>query len=168
MSQKLTIEYGRGYSRANLYRMIKFYEYFNDFEKISTLSRKLSWSHFVELSQIQDKLKRDFYATMCANEFWGVRTLRERIGSALFERTAISKKPEETIVNDLQLLSKENKMTTNLFFRDPYILDFLDLKDTYSEKDFENAILQEVKSRMWSISYTTNFRKKVCIYPQKL
>ena len=145
LSQKLTLEYGRGYSRANLFRMIKFYEYFNDFEKISTLSRKLSWSHFVELLQIQDKLKREFYATMCSNEYWSVRTLRERIGSALFERTAISKKPEETIINDLQLLSNENKMTTNLFFRDPYILDFLDLKDTYSEKDLENAIISELE-----------------------
>ena len=145
LSQKLTIEYGRGYSRANLFRMLKFYEYFTDFEKFSTLSRKLSWSHFVELLQVQDKIKREFYATMCANEYWSVRTLRERIGSALFERTTISKKPEETIINDLQLLSSENKMTTNLFFRDPYILDFLDLKDTYSEKDLENAIISELE-----------------------
>lgn len=145
LSQKLTSEYGRGYSRANLFRMLKTYEYFKDFETFSTLSRKLSWSHFVELLQVKDDLKRSFYATMCANEYWGVRTLRERIGSALYERTAISKKPEQTIINDLQLLSKENKMTTNLFFRDPYVLDFLDLKDTYSEKDLENAILSELE-----------------------
>ena len=121
LSQRLVIEYGRGYGERNLFRILKFYDYFPDFEILSTLSAKLSWSHFVELLQIQDKLKREFYATMCANEFWSVRTLRERIGSALFERTAISKKPEQTIINDLQLLSKENKMTTNLFFRDPYI-----------------------------------------------
>lgn len=125
--------------------MLKFYDYFPEFEILSTLSTKLSWSHFVELLQIKDKVKRDFYATICSNEYWSVRTLKERIGSALFERTAISKKPEQTIINDLQLLSKENKMTTNLFFRDPYILDFLDLKDTYSEKDLENAILSELE-----------------------
>ena len=82
---------------------------------------------------------------MCINEHWSVRTLRERIGSALFERTAISKKPEQTIINDLQLLNNENKMTTDLFFRDPYILDFLELKDTYSEKDLENAIISELE-----------------------
>ena len=145
LSQRLTVEYGRGYSSANLFRMLKVYEYYPDFQKFSTLSRKLSWSHFVELLQVKDSLKRAFYTTMCENEFWGVRTLRERIGSALFERTAISKKPEETIINDLQLLSNENKMTTNLFFRDPYILDFLDLKDTYSEKDLENAIISELE-----------------------
>ena len=145
LSQRLVIEYGRGYGERNIFRMIKFYDYFTNFEILSTLSTKLSWSHFVELLQIQDTLKRDFYATMCSNEFWSVRTLRERIGSALFERTAISKKPEQTIINDLQLLNEENKMTTNLFFRDPYILDFLDLKDTYSEKDLENAIISELE-----------------------
>lgn len=105
----------------------------------------MTWSHFVELLQIQDELKREFYATMCANEIWSVRTLRERIGSALFERTAISKKPEQTIMNDLELLSKENKMTTNLFFRDPYVLDFLELKDTYHERDLESAIINELE-----------------------
>lgn len=145
LSQRLTIEYGRGYGRANLFRMLKVYELYSDFQKFSTLSRKLSWSHFVESLQIEDKLKRNFYVTMCVNEFWSVRTLRERIGSALFERTAISKMPEQTIINDLKLLNEENKMTTNLFFRDPYILDFLDLKDTYHEKDLENAILSELE-----------------------
>lgn len=145
LSQRLVIEYGRGYGERNIFRMVKFYDYFKDFKILSTLSAKLSWSHFVELLQIQDNIKREFYATMCSNEFWSVRTLRERIGSALFERTAISKKPEQTIINDLQLLNQENKMTTNLFFRDPYILDFLDLKDTYSEKDLENAIISELE-----------------------
>ena len=145
LSKRLVIEYGRGYSRANLFRMIKFYEYFSNFEKFSTLSRKLSWSHFVELLQISNEVKREFYTIMCANEIWSVRTLRERIGSALFERTAISKKPEQTIINDLKMLNKENKMTTDMFFRDPYILDFLDLKDVYNEKDLETAILNELQ-----------------------
>lgn len=145
LSKKLTSRYGRGYSIRNIHKILKFYEYFNDFTILPTLSAKLSWSHFVELLQIEDRLKRDFYVTMCVNESWSVRTLRERINSALFERTAISKKPEKTIINELQLLSSENKMTTDLFFRDPYILDFLDLKDTYNEKDLENAIISELE-----------------------
>ena len=145
LSQKLIEEYGRGYGERNIFRMVKFYNYFPNFEILTTLSTKLSWSHFVELLKIKDKYKREFYTTMCINEIWSVRTLRERIDSALFERTAISKKTEQTIINDLHLLSEENKMTTNLFFRDPYILDFLDLKDSYSEKDLENAILSELE-----------------------
>lgn len=60
---------------------------------------------------------------MCNTERWSVRTLRERISSMMYERTAISKKPEETIVNDLKLLREENKMTPDIFFKDPYVLD---------------------------------------------
>ena len=145
LSKRLILNYGTGYNRANIFRMIKFYDYFPDFGIVATLSQQLSWSHFVVLLQLSDNIKREFYTTMCLNENWSVRTLRERIGSALFERTAISKKPEETIKNELQLLREENKMTPDLFFRDPYVLDFLNLKDTYSEKDLENAILSELE-----------------------
>ena len=145
LSERLTREYGRGYSVRNIHKMLIFYEYFNNIQILPTVSAKWSWSHFVELLQIEDRIKREFYTTMSVNENWSVRTLRERISSALFERTAISKKPEQTIINDLKLLSSENKMTTDLFFRDPYILDFLELKDTYSEKDLENAIIHELE-----------------------
>lgn len=145
LSKKLIQKYGRGYSYSNLYRMLQVNEDFSDFENFATLSQKLSWSHFVEIVKMDTDIKRKFYATLCMNENWSVRTLRERVDSALFERTAISKKPEETIKNDLQLLTNENKMTTDLFFRDPYILDFLELKDTYSEKDLENAIISELE-----------------------
>lgn len=145
ISKKLVNKYGQGYSQQNIFRMLKLYGNFRNFENFSTLSAKLSWSHFVELLQIQNNLKREFYITMCLNENWSVRTLRERISSALFERTEISKKPEETIMNELKLLNNGNKMTTDLFFRDPYILDFLELEDTYSEKDFESSIIRELE-----------------------
>lgn len=145
LSKKLIANYGRGYSYSNLYRMLQLNECFSDYKIFATMSQKLSWSHFVEIVKIDTDVKRKFYATMSSNENWSVRTLKERIDSALFERTAISKRPEQTILNDLKLLNNENKMTTDLFFRDPYVLDFLDLKDTYSEKDLENAIVNELE-----------------------
>jgi len=145
ISRRLSLQYGRGYSRPNVSRMIRFYTLYEDFSICSTLSNRLSWSHFVELLQLKEDVKRDFYVTMTINENWDVRTLRERIGSAMFERTAISKKPEQTIINDLELLRNKGKMTTDLFFRDPYNLDFLNLKDTYSEKDLESAIIVEIE-----------------------
>lgn len=148
LSKRLMVQYGRGYSYSNLYRMLQINEKFKDFENFATLSQKLSWSHFVEIVKIDTDVKRRFYATMCMNEDWSVRTLKDRIDSGLFERTAISKKPEQTIINDLQLLTNENKMSTDLFFRDPYILDFLELKDTYNEKDLENAIISELEQRI--------------------
>lgn len=125
--------------------MVKFYEAFTDFEIVTTLSAQLTWSHFVELISIEDSLKREFYATLSNSERWSVRTLRERKSSMMYERTAISKKPELTIINDLKMLREENKMSPDLFFKDPYVLDFLGLEDTYSEKDLENAILVELE-----------------------
>jgi predicted nuclease of restriction endonuclease-like (RecB) superfamily len=94
---------------------------------------------------MEETLKRDFYIEMCKLEKWSTRTLQERIQSMLFERTAISKKPEQTIKNDLSLLNKEQKLSADLVFKDPYVLDFLGLKDTYSEKDLESAIIAELQ-----------------------
>jgi predicted nuclease of restriction endonuclease-like (RecB) superfamily len=82
---------------------------------------------------------------MCAKERWNVRTLRERVNSMLFERTAISKKPEITIRKDLELLISDNKMSKELFLKDPYLLDFLELQDSFSERDLESAILKELE-----------------------
>ncbi len=148
LSTVLTEKYGKGFSSSNLKRMRKFYTIFNN-EKISaTVSHQFSWSHFVEFIKIEDSVKREFYLTMCANDGWSIRTLKERINSMLYERTAISKKPEETILKDLALLSKNKEMSENLFIKDPYILDFLELKDSYSEKDLESAILRELQSFM--------------------
>ncbi len=145
LSEKLTENYGKGFNQTSIFRMIKFYQEFPDKEKVATLSQQLTWSHFVTLLPIEDDTKRDFYAAMCKTEGWSVRTLRERKNSMLFERTAISRKPEETIKNDVALLMDQDKMTLDMFYRDPYVLDFLGLKDTYSEKDLENAILAELE-----------------------
>ncbi len=145
VADKLSEKYGKGYNRSSVFRMIKFYQEFPDKEKVATLSQQLTWSHFVELLPIEDELKRNFYAAMCKNEKWSVRLLRDRKKSMLYERTAISKKPEETIANEISQLMDKDKMSLDLFYRDPYVLDFLGLKDTYSEKDLENAILAELE-----------------------
>ncbi|ERT68522.1 hypothetical protein HMPREF0202_01579 [Cetobacterium somerae ATCC BAA-474] len=145
LSKRLTSHYGRGFSKSGLSRMINFYRKFKDFEIVATLSQQLSWSHFVELIKIENELKREFYVAMTINEGWSVRVFKERINSMLFERTAISKKPEETIKKDLELLSNQKIMTESLFIKDPYILDFLGLENSYSEKDLENRILQELE-----------------------
>lgn len=125
--------------------MVKFYEVFNDEEILHTLCTKLTWSHFRKLIYIKEPLKMEFYATLELNERWSVRELDERINSQLYERTIISKNSELTIANDLQILRDEKKMSTALALRDPYILDFLDLKDSYSEKDLESAIIAELE-----------------------
>jgi len=146
VSRQLVSEFGEGFTDKNLRRMIQFAEAFPDMEIVVTLSRQLSWSHFVGILPIKDDLQRDFYAEMCRIERWSVRTLRKKIDGMLYERTAISKKPEKLIEKELAALRDEDRLTPDLVFRDPYFLDFLGLKDTYSEKDLETAILREMES----------------------
>ena len=146
LSAKLTEEYGTGFSYSALTRMLNFAENFPDSAIVATLSQQLGWSHFKEIIPLKDELHRDFYAEMCRVERWSVRTLRAKIDSMLFERTAISKKPEEVAKAELASLRSEDQLTPDLIFRDPYILDFLGLKDRYLEKDLENAILQELET----------------------
>ncbi|SHM54820.1 PDDEXK nuclease domain-containing protein [Flavobacterium xanthum] len=145
LSAQLTLEYGKGFSRRNLFNMMQFANTFLNEKIVVSLIRQLSWTHILALIPIQDNIKREFYIQMCVHEKWSVRTFRERIQSMLYERTAISKKPEETIINDLELLKNEKMLSPDLVFRDPYFLDFLGLKDTYSEKDLETSILAELQ-----------------------
>lgn len=123
--------------------MVQFAKLYPE-EIVATLSRLLSWSHFVELITFEDPVKRQFYSEMCRLENWSVRLLRKQIDSMLYERTAISKAPKELIKQELNELQTYNKVTTNLTFRDPYILDFLGLEGTFSEDDLESAILNEL------------------------
>ncbi|MBI3016185.1 MAG: DUF1016 domain-containing protein, partial [Candidatus Tectomicrobia bacterium] len=146
LSRQLEQEFGRGFSEKNLRRMVQFTEAIPDEQIVVTLLRQLSWSHFIALLPIKDPLQRDFYAEMCRIERWSVRMLRRQIGSMLYERTALSKKPEKLIKQELQTLRDEDRLSPDLVFRDPYFLDFLGLKDTYSEKDLEAGILREMES----------------------
>lgn len=146
LSAKLVPIYGEGFSRRNLSRMIQFAEAFPKAEIVQTLSAQLGWSHFIEIIGFDDKLKREFYAEMCRLERWSVRTLREKIGGMLFERTALSKKPAKLAALEIKKLREEDKLSPDLVFRDPYFLDFLGLKGAYQEKDVEAAILREMES----------------------
>ena len=108
--------------------MMQFAEVFPDREIVATLWRQLSWSHFRELLPLKESLQREFYAEMCRVERWSVRTLHDKIGSMLYERTAISRKPEEVARAELAQLREDDRLTSALVFKDPYVLDFLGLK----------------------------------------
>jgi len=146
VSQELARDYGKGFSYSGLTRMLKFSDIFPDREIVATLSQTLSWSHFCELLPLERPLQREFYAEMCRIERWSVRNLRQKIGSMLYERTALSKKPEELGRIELDALREEDKLTPDLVFRDPYFLDFLGLKGAFQEKDLEAAIVREMET----------------------
>lgn len=146
LSRQLTAEYGASFSAKSLRHMMRFAEAFPTFDTVSTLSRHLSWSHFRELIYLKEPLAREFYAEISRLEGWSVRVLRERVDSLLFERTALSKKPDELIQTELATLRTEGSVAPALLLKDPYVLDFLALGDRYLEKDLEDAILRELET----------------------
>ncbi len=125
--------------------MVKFYDTYPILSAVQRELQGLSWTHIKSIIYIEDNLKREFYATLCQKERWSTRTLENRIGTMLYERTALSKLPDKTIEMQLKELKEEDKMTPELVFRDPYVLDFLELADTYNEKDLESSILNALE-----------------------
>jgi predicted nuclease of restriction endonuclease-like (RecB) superfamily len=136
LSAQLENMYGKNFTEKNVRRMLKFSEQFSDFEIVVTLSRQLSWSHFIELFPLKNYDARLFYAQIFSETRQGVRELRKQINEKVFERTAIA---------NLQMDSSSLNIPKNTF-KDPYLLDFLDLQNSYVEVDLEQAILRELES----------------------
>lgn len=135
VSTQLKAKYGRNFELRNLRRMIQFAEQFSNEQIVVTLSRQLSWSHFVELLPIKNQEAKLFYAQLTASQSLGIRNLRKRIANKEFERTSIA---------NLQNISNHPAINNN--FKDPYFLDFLGLQNSYLEKDLEQAILRELEA----------------------
>jgi predicted nuclease of restriction endonuclease-like (RecB) superfamily len=146
LSAQLVRDYGHSFAEKNLRRMVQFAATFPDEPIVVTLSRQLSWSHFVSLLPLKDLLQREYYAQMCCAERWSVRTLRGRIDSMLYERTALSRQPDALIARQLATMHDTQRISPTLVMRDPYILDFLGLRDTWQESDLEAAIIREMES----------------------
>lgn len=145
VARQLEDEYGRGFDEKNIRRMMQFAELFSDFPIIVTLSRQLSWSHFIAVLPIKDNLAREFYITMAAYEKWSVRTFRSKIDGMFYERTAISSKPDKFIKTELANLRDNNVLTPDLVFKSPYFLEFTGLKGMYSEKSLEDSLVARLE-----------------------
>ena len=145
LAKSLTAQFGKGWSRAQINYCLKFSEIYSDLNIVHALREQLTWTHIKSIIYIDNAIKRDFYITMATQERWSTRTLSERIDSQLFERTALAKKPDDAIVQELTLLRAQGKVNEAFLLKDPYILDFLELNDSYLEKDLEDAILHEMQ-----------------------
>lgn len=145
LTRQLTNTYGRGWDEKTIRHCLRSAETFSEELIVSAVRRQLGWTHLRTIMYLKDDLQRQFYIEMCALERWSTRKLQERIDSMLYERTAISKKPEQLIEQEIKSLREEDKLTPDMIFRDPYFLDFLGLKNTFSEKNLEDAILRELE-----------------------
>lgn len=141
LSQKLTNEFGKGFSSRNLRTMRKFYLIYPIWK---TVSSKLSWSHYLELIKIDDEQKRKFYLNECINSKWSVRELQRQRDSLLYERLTISADKEKI----LELSEKGQILKTSKdLVKDPFVLEFLDIKENtdYLESDLEKNIIEHLK-----------------------
>ncbi len=121
---------------------------------VASVSRQLSWSHFIDVIPLKDGLQREFYLTLAASEKWSVRQLRKEIDGMLYERTAISGKPDELIKKELANLRDDNVMSPDLVFKSPYFLEFTGLKSMYSEKSLEDSLVSSVHRSFPSLTRT--------------
>lgn len=112
---------------------------------VSAVSTKITWSHIIEILPLKDDLQREFYLTLASTERWSMRQLRKKIDGMLFERTAISGKPDEFIKKELSTLRNDNVMSPDLVFKSPYFLEFTGLKGFYSEKTLEDCLLAHLE-----------------------
>lgn len=168
LSTQLMRDYGQGFGAKNLARMIQFSEVFPDENIVVSLVRQLSWTHFIALIPLKKPLEREFYAEMCRIERWSVRTLRERIGSQLYLRTAVAKKPESVVQAEISHLRTGGQMTPDMVFRDPYMLNFLGLSDGYSERDLEAAIMRDMERFLLELGSGFTFvarQKRITVGP---
>lgn len=145
VGRELTLAYGKGFTDRNLWHMKRFAEAFPDEKIVSALSMVLSWTHFRQIIYLERPLQREFYAEMCRIERWSTRTLEKKIGGMLYERTAIAKRPDAVVEMEISKLREQDHISTDLIFRDPYLLDFLGLQGAYSERDLESAILADME-----------------------
>jgi predicted nuclease of restriction endonuclease-like (RecB) superfamily len=146
LSVNLSEKYGSGWGYEKLKHCVRSAYLFSEDDIRYAVSTQLSWTHLRSLMSIDDELKRSFYLEMCRIEHWDTRTLNEKIDALLYERTALSKKPELVIKQEIEQLKETNTFTPDLVFRNSYFFDMLGLTDVYSEKNLEDAILVQLQS----------------------
>lgn len=146
LSALLTENYGKGWGYEKQKHCIRSAYTFTEEEIGYAVRTQLTWTHLRLLMSIDDELKRSFYLEMVRLEHWDTRTLDQKIDSLFYERTALSRKPEELIKEELKQIQSTNSLTPDAVFRSSYFLDVLGLTDTYSEKDLEDAILLNLQS----------------------
>ncbi|MBU2638047.1 MAG: DUF1016 family protein [Nanoarchaeota archaeon] len=141
LSIDLTLNYGKGFGKSNIYSMRLFYL---NYPKFQTLSGKLSWSHYVEILGVANINERRFYEAQCVEEQWGIRELRRQIASGLFYRISAHKNQRGL----LQLSYKKHivKKPEDII-KDPYVFEFLDFSEslTYPEKQIEERIMDNLQ-----------------------
>nr|WP_276538469.1 PDDEXK nuclease domain-containing protein [Dehalobacterium formicoaceticum] len=143
LAGQLTAEFGKGFNESSLRRMRQF---FKTFPNRAALWHELSWSHYRLLMKLEDDSRREFYGRECVESAWSVRQLERQINSFYYERLLATKKSGvESVKNEIHAL--EPKTSPDYILKDPYVLEFLDLKENrdYHESDLEQALIDKLQ-----------------------
>jgi len=144
LSKELSREFGKGFSRSNIYNMRLFYL---TYEKIQTVSGKLSWSHYCELLNISDEDKRNFYEKEAQNSKWSVRELRRQVSTSFYERLLLSKGDvNKQEILDLAAKGIELSKPSDMI-KDPYVFEFLGFPEDkpVMESDLEKTLVEQIE-----------------------
>ena len=143
LSERLTADFGKGFSKRNIYNMKKFYL---AFPKVQTLSAQLTWSHYVLLLRVENPKAREYYMQECVKSNWGTRALERQIGTHYYERL-LSSRDKEPVIEEAKEKTKELQLVPKDIIKDPYVLEFLDLKDnkSFRESDLESALIDKIQ-----------------------
>ena len=141
LSHDLTVAYGKGFSRSNVFQMRQFYL---AFPKIQTLSGQLSWSHYLEILKAGNELEISFYTKQCEIEKWSVRELKRQMKSGLFQRLALSRNKEEVLTLSRQGQEIQNPQD---IVKDPFVLEFVGIpeKQVYLEGELEDRLIANLQ-----------------------
>jgi len=143
LSHKLTADFGKGFSKRNLHHMVKFYL---SFPIVQTLSTQLTWSHYVLLLRLENKEAREWYMQETVQSSWSVRALERQIGTHYYERL-LSSKEKKPVQDEAEEKTKHLQFTPKDTIKDPYVLEFLDLKDntSFREDELETALIERIQ-----------------------
>ena len=143
LAQRLRAEFGNGFDESSLRRMRQFYKIF---PIRATLWHELSWSHYRLLMKIEDEKRREFYVRECVEAAWSVRQLERQINSFFYERLLATQKSGRKNVRD-EIQTLEPKTDPDHILKDPYIMEFLDIKENrnYQESDLEQALIDKIQ-----------------------
>ena len=141
LASRLSEKYGTGWGVGKLKHCVRSAYLFTEEEIGYAVRSQLTWTHMRSLMGVKDELARTFYMEMCRIEHWDTRTLDDKIDSQLYERTAISRRPEEVIKLELQNVKETNTLVPDLVFRSSYLLDILGLPDILLQKSIMLTII---------------------------
>lgn len=143
LSQKLTSDFGKGFTSTNLKMMRQFY---NTFPNSHTLCDQLSWSHYRLLIRIENENARNYYMNESVASTWSVRALERQIGTHYYERLLASKEKQD-VIDEAKEKTKDILLTPKDIIKDPYVLEFLDLKDnkSFRESELESSLIEKIQ-----------------------